>query len=476
MILASLFSLYGWRYGFHELPAPDPASIPEVAALFAPPELTPANFWYHVRAAARSANLTAARGNPTGARALGVPRVMHAPLDPAESLRSPIGAADLAHHLQAALAAPDWRPPRELRSEDWLGLEALFHHTLAAAQTALEAGDAPTTYAQWVRGWHLLAAVTPATEYAGFFDERGPAVLAERLTGEFRSQALHGASLPPDEAREVLAGLTSARRRATPPAESYARQVFRAAGVLRLARQAEWSRVTRTARLAGMLIRRDTVSLFADLVDRISGWPHRSDPDYRGAAHLLRPLSELISVIQTRVARAADYDRMEAACLGAQLRALRDRAHRGNPRDAVAPPGPTPPTGWRRFWDRPAVWRLAHVFPASQPVLASWQQWQWELESCRLTLALRVYADNHGHWPDDLEALVPEILEAVPTDPFQPDEPLQYAREGEAWRLWSASAGEAVLRGGASAAGNAVYRVQPPERGRPSDVDSGPRR
>jgi len=441
--------LYGWRYGFRELPAPDPALIPDATTLFASPELTSANFWYHVRAAARSVSLTAARGNPTGARALGFfPRVMLAPVDPAEALKSPELAADLANHVQAALAAPDWRPPRELRPEDWLGLEALFRHILAAAEIALEAGDTPTAYAQWVRGWHLLAAVTPATEFAGFFDERGPALLADRLTGAFRSQALHGASLPPEVAREVLAGLRSARLRAAPPAASYARQVFRAAGVLRLSRQAEWSRVTRAARLAGMLIRRDTVSLFEDLVDRISGWQRRSEPNYHGAAHLLRPLGELVSVLQTRVARAADFDRMEAACLGAQLRALRDQSQGSTSPVAAAPPGPGPLTGWRRFWDRPAVWRLAQVFPASQPVLASWQQWHWELESCRLTLALRVYAEIHGHWPDHLEALVPEILEAVPADPFQPSESLRYAREDGAWRLWSATAGEAAQREG----------------------------
>ncbi len=449
IVLAGLFSLYGWRYGFRELPAPDLASIPDATTLFAPRELTQANFWYHVRAAARSASSAAARGNPTGARALGVfPRVMLPPVDPAEALKSPEPAADLANHVQAALAAPDWRPPRELRPEDWLGLEALFRHILAAAQVALEAGDAPTAYAQWVRGWHLLAAVTPATEFAGFFDERGSALLADRLTGEFRSQALHGAPLPPNVAREVLAGLTAAGRRAAPPAESYARQVSRAAGVLRLARQAEWSRVTRAARLAGMLIRRDTVSLFEDLVDRISGWQRRSEPDYHGALHLLRPLGELVGVLQTRVARAADFDRMEAACFGAQLRALRDRAQGGNPPDASTPPGLEPVTGWRHFWDRPAVWRLAHAFPASQPVLASWQQWLWELESCRLTLALRVYAETHGHWPDRLEALVPEILEAVPADPFQPGEPPRYAREDGAWLLWSAGFAEAAPREG----------------------------
>ena len=448
IVLAGLFSGYGWRYGFRELPAQDPASIPDALTLFAPPELTPANFWYHIRAAARSVSLTAARGNPTGARALGFPRVMLAPVDPAEVLISPELAAALANHLQAALTAPDWRPPRELRPEDWLGLEALFRYSLAAAEVALEAGDARTAYAQWVRGWHLLAAVTPATEFAGFFDEQGPALLADRLTGAFRSQALYGASLPAEVAREVLSGLAAAGRRAAPPAESYARQVFRAAGVLRLARQAEWSRVTRAARLAGMLIRRDTVSLFEDLVDRISGWQRRSEPDYHGAAHLLRPLGELVSVLQTRVARAADFDRMEAACLGAQLRALRDQAQGSTSPGAAAPPGLEPMTGWRRFWDRPAVWRLAQAFPASQPVLASWQQWQWELESCRLTLALRMYAEIHGHWPDHLEALVPEILEAVPADPFQPGEPLRYAREGGAWRLWSASAGEAAQREG----------------------------
>ncbi len=55
---------------------------------------------------------------------------------------------------------------------------------------------------------------------------------------------------------------------------------------------------------------------------------------------------------------------------------------------------------------------------------------QW-LDATRVSIALERYRRLHGAWPESLEALVPELLEAVPVDRFD-GKPLKYAlSEGE---------------------------------------------
>jgi hypothetical protein len=52
-------------------------------------------------------------------------------------------------------------------------------------------------------------------------------------------------------------------------------------------------------------------------------------------------------------------------------------------------------------------------------------------------LALRLYRDEHGEAPPDLNALVPSILKSVPVDPFT-DKPLRYQRRGKDGVVYSA--------------------------------------
>ena len=51
-------------------------------------------------------------------------------------------------------------------------------------------------------------------------------------------------------------------------------------------------------------------------------------------------------------------------------------------------------------------------------------------------LALHAYRKDSGHYPDQLGELVPRYLKAVPADSFATG-PLQYARSGQRYRLWS---------------------------------------
>jgi hypothetical protein len=51
-------------------------------------------------------------------------------------------------------------------------------------------------------------------------------------------------------------------------------------------------------------------------------------------------------------------------------------------------------------------------------------------------LALQAWRAEHGRYPETLDALVPDILEAAPADPFA-GAPLKYRRDGETYVLYS---------------------------------------
>ncbi|GBC98642.1 hypothetical protein HRbin17_01156 [bacterium HR17] len=51
-------------------------------------------------------------------------------------------------------------------------------------------------------------------------------------------------------------------------------------------------------------------------------------------------------------------------------------------------------------------------------------------------MALRLYRHGHGRYPETLQALVPQYLPAVPTDPFD-GKPLRYRRSAKGFKVWS---------------------------------------
>jgi hypothetical protein len=64
--------------------------------------------------------------------------------------------------------------------------------------------------------------------------------------------------------------------------------------------------------------------------------------------------------------------------------------------------------------------------PAIGPSLSKKSQSDAQLQATRIILALRAYQLTHGNLPSDLNALVPEFLDAVPADDFD-GQPLRYA-------------------------------------------------
>lgn len=77
------------------------------------------------------------------------------------------------------------------------------------------------------------------------------------------------------------------------------------------------------------------------------------------------------------------------------------------------------------------------VFPAKDLVDAT-DRITDRHELCKTALALEIYRRQHGEYPDSLDALVPELLPAMPNDLFEPSpKPLKYRREGARATVWS---------------------------------------
>jgi len=68
------------------------------------------------------------------------------------------------------------------------------------------------------------------------------------------------------------------------------------------------------------------------------------------------------------------------------------------------------------------------MMPALANSLATKSKGDVQLQATRTILALRAYQLTHGKLPPDLNALVPEFLEAVPVDDFD-GQPLRYSAE-----------------------------------------------
>lgn len=441
---------YGWRHGFSDLPEPAPAATGALAWPGSEGDLPSTNFWYHVRALTRSEPQLAADASQavvlprprgparSGVRGRAVPYYLPEPaLPPEDRLPWLDERPEITAALEAALAAPDRRAPANLRTEELVAFKLLVAAASWRAEAAEQSADAPAAFRHLLACWTLHSAVVPPAEFPELFDERGGEELNETLARPFRRLAMVGPALGLAETREILAALASLGRNAGGPEAAFLRALDREAARIGAARIPDWGRVGRAVRMAGLLVRQDAGRLVMDLLERMLGRRYGGEPNYHGVAHGIRPVAEFLVALQTLAARDKDFDAMAAACVTRTLDALQRR--RLPPRSAAPAwlPDAVSACGlWRRWFDRPAVWRLTEVLPDPRTALESWQQWQVGLESCRLTLALRAFHDRCGRWPDRLEELTPGLLEAVPRDPFG-DGPFRYERTGESWRFWS---------------------------------------
>ena len=424
LVLFVAFTLYGWRYGFSAFPDLAPDGEWERELVLAELGLPTNNFWFHVRAAHNDARAVQA--------AHGVPAF------PGPDLES--ARARVFRHFAAAAAAPDRRPPPDLAPQDVATVRSLAIEVRELALGRSGEGDTVGALRLLVALWAFEAALVPSTEFTAFFDERGVAYLEPTVVAPFLEVVWAGPPGAWEERRELLRALAAVAGRLAPPDHTFARQMLRDVEFHRTLAEPDWSRVGRSFGMASMLIRQDVGRLVTDVLERILARRIGGEPNYHVAAHVLRPLEQLLLALQTWVARPADFERLRHACISRTLAALRaGTLPPAGARVDWVPGSGNRRAGWRRFLDRPAVWRSLEALPDPRAGLASRQRWLGYLEVCRLNLALRLFKDRHGELPERLEELVPELLEGVPLRPWD-GRPFPYDRTAAGWGLENAVA------------------------------------
>ena len=91
-----------------------------------------------------------------------------------------------------------------------------------------------------------------------------------------------------------------------------------------------------------------------------------------------------------------------------------------------------------------AAKKAAEQWPALKPTVVpflaklphEWARTNLSMRELQLRAAIALYEQHHGEPPENLDALVPDFLPAVPEDPFS-GKPLRYLRRGGNWKLWS---------------------------------------
>jgi hypothetical protein len=126
------------------------------------------------------------------------------------------------------------------------------------------------------------------------------------------------------------------------------------------------------------------------------------------------------------------------------------------------------------------------LFPAMEKVSEACRREQAQLRCMIVALAAERYRQKHGDWPESLGKLVPEMLSAIPLDPFD-GEPLRYKRLGHGVVVYSVGV-DGVDNGGALDGENPIrpgadlgYRLwdvkhrrqPPPPKPKPVEPDAG---
>jgi len=424
--VALLLVLWGWRYGYNSLPRGHDGPW-ETNRLFwaGTPDQTN-SFWHGLRATAAQMPL-----HPHF-------RSGRYPGDPPEEelLQEWHRAAQTA--LRTVLAASDLRPPAVLQQQD-AGALRMLQVSLGSVPSARQPDmDLPARLQRQLDAWRLHAALVPAAEFPFFFDERGVRQVYDELAKPTQELILRSGRLDPERGRAWLEEFASITNRLGPVEDAFLRQVVRDGDFQRSQWVPAWSGVRRSFQMALTLIAQDAGRLVGDLMARIASRRQGGEPNYSGAAHLVRPLEQLVLGLQTWMARPEDFEAALAGSISLTVAALRSgslppRASR----PAWVPGNASVRPWWRRAFDRPAVWRSLESLPDPYTLQAGQLFWRQYLESCRLTLALRLFHDQRGAWPQRLEELVPDPLASLPPDPVA-DRPFRYILDGSRWRLLAA--------------------------------------
>jgi hypothetical protein len=77
------------------------------------------------------------------------------------------------------------------------------------------------------------------------------------------------------------------------------------------------------------------------------------------------------------------------------------------------------------------------ISPSTNWMLTQQATYSANLDSFKLALALKIYKQKHGYYPDKLASLSPEVISQLPFDPFTGKDYI-YRKEGKGFILYSA--------------------------------------
>jgi len=159
---------------------------------------------------------------------------------------------------------------------------------------------------------------------------------------------------------------------------------------------------------------------------RVAGGASETPPRFEGLRTFAEPLAITMRHVAILLARTNDLDHVHRAYVGGVLARLRA----GHTNEAIAWAEMTcakRPRAWYSLFDRPAAWSVPSATGSPAGCLERIRWHRVQVESCRLTLALRLYRETHRRWPNSLSPLVPDILPEIPLDPFS-GQPFLYRR------------------------------------------------
>ena len=229
------------------------------------------------------------------------------------------------------------------------------------------------------------------------------------LSRAWRRLALEGTALEEAEGRRILASLAEVIAALPPLETTFSRAALTScAGLAQANRDAlGWREVERLFRGAFARMAMDATRMLGIVLERLLSRNNRVQfEEFRDVRHLDGPCARVLAHLQYRASRTADRVQVQQAYFSRILALLRegqpDRAQQtGQELRQAYGRRPVP----SRFFDRPAVWRSLTSCPDLSSLLDEARASRSALESCRLVLALRLYRDRHGGWPDRLEAL-----------------------------------------------------------------------
>lgn len=434
-----LFS--GWRYGLKPPPPPVAGIHFEKTHLPGWGAIGPENSWYWARELDRFLQAAQTENSQKVQRLHRITANPWAVPDPtpddAESLLA--GFPELDQFLAGVLASADNQPPARLGGAEIRAMLLLTRLPLVEAAARERDGQAIAALEHLLTAWQLQALLVPHAEFPGLFDERGLGELDHQLWQPWRRITSRGPGLSAVEGRRLLNRLTAITNSLPDTSRSYRRIVTAWLASAQPMRGPDWSRVRRAFSQAATLSMQEVAQIGPVLWSSLSGY-RVNFTHMEGAGHFGRPFKLLWESLQRSVLRSSDLD---AAIQGATSQMI-DRFQGLEPTaNANFAPG-----FWQRWLDRPALWRTVRALPDGTVLRRSRQHWLAGFESCRLALALRVFREEQGDWPESLAQLSPRILPELPADP-RSGGPFGYARTRTGWRLWSSEpepAGAAGLR------------------------------